>query len=362
MDRLSIRNMRGADMKRKYEVAQLRRPPNRLTPGEYELYRLEGKSWEAKSEFLGANSATAINSNNDMTAQALTRDKLITYGILSFHQFPFPEIKAVGHLTRGFPGAVSLRSAKEVSLYLETEAEFPIFMKPIAGNAGAGAAWVESYADGMLHLRNGKTVALDQYFEKWLCREGILLQAVARPHPEIAFRFGPRLATARVVVLITDSGPLVHRAVLRIPAGKSMVDNFQHGTSGNLLGAIEVDTGFVSNVVGMQNHRLEPVSSHPDTGEQIVGWTLPDWQAAKDLCIRAAPLFPGIKYQSWDIALTDAGPQTLEVNSGGDVEVLQMASGRGIADATWWTLFREPPPRSLFQRWFARSGPWSRRS
>lgn len=349
-------------MKTKYEMAQLRRPPNRLTPEEYELYKLGSLSWEEKSQFLGGRSTPAISANNDLTAQALTRDKLITYSILRLHQFPFPDIRAVGHVSRGFPGAASLGSVQEVAAYLETKAEFPIFMKPIAGNAGAGSIWVEAYADGMLQLRNGKTIPLEQYFDRWLSREGILLQAVARPHPEIARRFGPRLATARVVVLMGDSGPLVHRAALRIPTGNNMVDNFRHGASGNLLGDIDIETGIVSNVIGKKQGGLETIGVHPDTGEAIIGQALPDWQKAKALCIQAAPLFPGIRYQSWDIAFTDQGPQTIEVNSGGDVDVLQLASGRGIADATWWKLFREPAPRTLFQRWFTRSGPWNQRA
>lgn len=348
-------------MKRKYEMAQLRRPPNRLTADEYALYKLAGLSWEEKSAFLGANAGPAINSNNDLRAQYLTLDKLITYGILRFHQFPFPEIKAVGHPTRGFPGAVSLRSVNEVAAYLETKADFPVFMKPIAGNAGAGSIWVESYTDGMLNLRNGKTIAIKEYFERWLSREGILLQAAARPHPEIALRFGPRLATARVVILVSSSGPIIHRAVLRIPVGKNMIDNFQHGASGNLLGDIDIDSGLIANVIGKNGTRLETIPAHPDTGEQIIGTTVPDWQQAKEMCIQAAPLFPGIKYQSWDIAFTEQGPQTMEVNSGGDVDVLQLASGRGIADATWWKLMREPAPRNILRRWLMRSGPWSGR-
>lgn len=347
-------------MKSKYEMAQLRRPPNRLTPDEYGMYKLEGLSWGQKSEFIGANSMTAVSSINDPQSQTLTRDKLLTYSILCLNQFPFPDIKAVGHPTRGFPGAVSLSSVKEISAYLETQAEFPIFMKPIAGNAGFGSVWVNAYSDGMLQLRNGKTIPLDEYFERWLSREGILLQAAASPHPEIASRFGPRLATARVVVLMGVSGPIIHRAVLRIPAGQNMIDNFQKGASGNLLGAIEIDTGLISNVIGLKKTRLETIPAHPDTGEQIIGFALPDWQKAKEMCIQAAPLFPGIKYQSWDIAFTDQGPQTMEVNSGGDVDVLQLASGRGIADAVWWEVFQEPAPRNFLQRWFTRRGPWSR--
>ena len=346
-------------MKRTYEMAQLRRPPNRLSPKEYDMYGLEGMSWEQKSQFLGEKSSTATTSNNDLRAQALTADKLIAYGILQLHDFAFPRIQAIGHPARSFPGAVSLRTVQDVTDYLANKAEFPLFMKPIAGNGGAGSVWVEGYADGMLQLRNGDTIDVGQYFERWLCREGILLQAVARPHPELAVRFGPRLATARVVVLIGENGPLVHRAVLRIPVGKNMIDNFRHGATGNLLGAIDVDTGVLFNVIGRKGARLEPVPAHPDTGQQIVGCTLPDWQQAVAMCLRAAPLFPGIMYQSWDIAFTDGGPQTIEVNSGGDVDVLQLASGRGIADETWWKLFREPKPQNVVRRWMMRSGPWS---
>lgn len=348
-------------MKKAYEMAQLRRPPNRLTADEYRMYKLDGLSWEEKSQFLGANSGTAISSNNDLRSQALTRDKLITYSILRFHQFPFPEIKAVAHPTRTFPGAASLRSVEDIATYLKTRAEFPFFMKPIGGNAGAGSVWVEGFTDGKLQLRNGDAIPLSKYFERWLSFEGIVLQAVANPHPEIFARFGPRLATARVVVLMSEDGPIIHRAALRIPAGKNMIDNFRHGASGNLLGAIEVDTGVVSNVIGKKGSQLETIRTHPDTGQQIIGFTLPDWQKARELCIQAAPLFPGIMYQSWDIAFTDEGPQTIEVNSGGDVDVLQLASGRGIADATWWKLFREPKPRGLLRRWMMRSGPWSGR-
>lgn len=89
-------------------------------------------------------------------------DKLIAYSVLNFNQFSFPEIRPLVHLTREFPGATSLRSVQEAAAFLETRAQFPIFIEPIAGNAGAGSMWVDSYADGIIQLRNGKTVVLSQ--------------------------------------------------------------------------------------------------------------------------------------------------------------------------------------------------------
>jgi hypothetical protein len=347
-------------MKQLCEMVQLRRPPNRLSAEEYAAYGLGDLSWEEKSRFLGARAITAMAAANDLRSEVLSHDKLIAFTLLRAYGAPFPEVKAVGHPSRCFPGARSLRSVEAVSSYLSTEAEFPIFIKPNAGNGGFGSIWVDGYEDGRLLLRDGTTVELEAYFDKWQRRQGLVFQAIAWPHPEIATIFGPRLSTARMVVLVLESGPVVHRAALRIPAGSNMIDNFQHGASGNLLGAVDVDTGALCNVVGKRNGELKPVPAHPDTGRAMLGMTVPQWDEAKQICMRMAPLFPGFRLQSWDVAFTDQGPQVMEVNSAGDFDVVQLACRCGIADQTWWQLCREPRPNSIWRRWFIRNGPWKR--
>jgi Sugar-transfer associated ATP-grasp len=346
-------------MKRLYELMQLRRPPNRLTPSEYDLYRLADLSWEEKSRYLGARAINAMASANDRRSDVLTRDKLVSYALLRSHGIPFPTVRAVAHPTRGFPGARSLPSVDAMAAWLESEAEFPVFVKPNAGNGGFGSVIADGYADRQLHLRDGSTREIGAYFDRWLFRAGLVFQAVAKPHPDIAAAIGPRLATARIFVPMLDTGPMIHRAALRIPVGTSMVDNFQHGASGNLLGAVDIERGVLSTVVGKRGDRLQTIPAHPDTGRPIIGMTVPDWDAAKRLCLDAAPLFPGVRLQSWDIGFTDEGPQVIELNNAGDFDVLQLAEGRGIADAVWWRLCREPNG-SLWRRWLVRKGPWRR--
>ena len=46
----------------------------------------------------------------------------------------------------------------------------------------------------------------------------------------------------------------------------------------------------------------------------------------------ASQLFPGIRTQSWDIAITDRGMVSLEVNWGGDLNLAQLAYGAGVLD------------------------------
>jgi Sugar-transfer associated ATP-grasp len=74
---------------------------------------------------------------------------------------------------------------------------------------------------------------------------------------------------------------------------------------------------------------------HPDTGRPITGAAIPDWATLKMLVELAARLLPGIRAQSWDIALTDEGPMPLEVNFGGDLNLTQLASGKGVLDDTY---------------------------
>jgi hypothetical protein len=92
---------------------------------------------------------------------------------------------------------------------------------------------------------------------------------------------------------------------------------------------------------------MREVAEHPDTGATLVGLSVPDWQKAMDLCRYAAAMFPGIRTQSWDVALTDAGPVVLELNFGGDLNLQQLARRRGALTPT----YVEHLKRCGFRRW-----------
>lgn len=56
--------------------------------------------------------------------------------------------------------------------------------------------------------------------------------------------------------------------------------------------------------------------------------------AIQDLVASAAQVLPGIRTQSWDVALTERGPVLLEVNFSGDLDLAQLALGAGVLDDT----------------------------
>ena len=75
---------------------------------------------------------------------------------------------------------------------------------------------------------------------------------------------------------------------------------------------------------------MEEIVKHPETGENLLGQVLPDWQEVIQVNELCAQLFAPIRYQSLDIALSSEGPVVVEVNTGGSFELPQFASGKGF--------------------------------
>ena len=75
--------------------------------------------------------------------------------------------------------------------------------------------------------------------------------------------------------------------------------------------------------------------AHPDSGRPIVGTPIPGWEDLIALAKEAARMLPGIRTQSWDIALAEQGPVLLEVNFGGDLNLAQLANGAGVLDEAY---------------------------
>jgi hypothetical protein len=63
--------------------------------------------------------------------------------------------------------------------------------------------------------------------------------------------------------------------------------------------------------------------------------TLPQWPDLKAYCLAGAASLPGLSIQAWDIALCPEGPVMVEVNIGGDFNLPQLATGRGLLDGAF---------------------------
>ena len=136
----------------------------------------------------------------------------------------------------------------------------------------------------------------------------------------------------RFLVLLGEDGPVIESAVMKIPTDGNIADNYWR--TGNMLGALDKETGEITRVVTGTGPALRELTHHPVTEAELTGLKLPEWHVASALCRRAAMALPGLRTQSWDIALTNRGPVAIEVNWGGDLNLHQLAHGRGILSPT----------------------------
>lgn len=135
--------------------------------------------------------------------------------------------------------------------------------------------------------------------------------------------------TLRVICMRESDGePFVARAILRLGSRSSKgVDNFGQG---GLAVDVNLETGMLGIAVehDMSGPR-HPKShlQHPDTGTQIHGELLPNWDMGKDAALGLMRQLPFVEYVGWDIVLTNTGPVFLEGNNYTGVRLAQLHSG-----------------------------------
>ena len=321
------------------EMLRLRLRNGKLMPNEYfdfELYDDRRFDTDAKHRFIGQWAKNAVYRVNQGAWRATGDDKLITYLLLSALGAPYPKVLAVYHPTRSYPARL-LRNSGDLESYLRSDAPYPLFAKPAGGSLAQSAYLVrelDAAADRLL-LGDGRSINISDFVEDCTrSTAGTIFQELIVPHPAVVELCGPRVATMRLYVLNGSRGAALHRAVLRLPAGNNMYDNFKGGRSGNLLVALD-DEGRIIRAIGKVSDRLGEVDRHPDTGMPILGWQVPDWAAATSTCLATAAAFPGLRIQAWDVALAPPRPTLVEMNTHGDLDLIQIAHRVGIADERW---------------------------
>ena len=142
--------------------------------------------------------------------------------------------------------------------------------------------------------------------EKLFLAEETLVQ-----HPEMNKLCASSVNTVRVCTILSDHGnPNVVYALVRIGSGDKEVDNISSGGMYTLLskdGKITHPT-FCDKTVTYY-------TQHPVTGCQLIGFQIPYFKEAIELCKQAAMIEPTMRYIGWDIAITENGPVLVEGNN-----------------------------------------------
>ena len=303
------------------EMLTLMRKPSLLIPQDYYYFQLYDDSrygMEHKRRFLSDRAhAGIIRQCCDRTWWALADDKHFAYTLLQAFGVPTPRLQCIfSSGTRHYGTVPTCRSAEELAAFFCHDAAFPIFTKPNGGIGSFGVFLIEGY-DGETRevgLFGGDRVSLDAFCQQIDEGDGYLLQDLLKPHPELVPICGNRVSTVRVILLQDQASPEIIESVWKIPSAGSIADNFWR--NGNMLGAVDLETGKIKRVIRGHGFDLHELQTHPDTGRAIQGITLPFWSELKALCVEYSRIFEKIRYLSWDIALCSEGPVVVEVNTG----------------------------------------------
>ena len=292
---------------------------------------------DQKSEFIGAKRSRQVNWDiNTVTHLLSFVDNKVLFGAaLTSSGIRYPERVAIVSDARLPKGMGWLKGKDATADFLRTTDAYPLFGKPITGNAtqSAGVVSLTGYdaASDTLTRHDGTALDVDVFAEEvneFFGPGGYLFQKRVFPHPDIVAASGTGLGTVRLVTVNEGDGPRPLYAAWKITARDAVADNFWR--EGNLLADVDIETGSLRRVRTGGGFRFEEVETHPETGAQLLGWTLPDWAEAVETVLDAHSLVPMVGIIGWDLALAEEGPTIIEANTFPNHTLYQDATGRGV--------------------------------
>lgn len=194
-----------------------------------------------------------------------------------------------------------------------------IIAKPLEGSSGVG----------ITHYTLRDFTGREEAFRQELLDKniGILEQRVIQ-HDRMMALCPTSVNTIRIATLLGDKKEGVVYAFLRIGNGKVM-DNVD---CGGMAARVDLQTGTLLTVGADKAGNV--FETHPMTGTPIIGFKVPYFAEAMDMCLRAARKVPQMRFIAWDVAVTNDGPCFIEGNSFPSHAVPQFAAhypdGMGI--------------------------------
>jgi hypothetical protein len=311
--------------------------PGRISFREFINYRLFDDAWLAgadKTEFVGERSRRAfiLRINYRHEWYGLLDNKLTSQSYLATYGLPTIAAQAIYAPGLIYPSDKLLRSPAELRSFLLAERNYPLFGKPVESFQSLGALALldcdlmrgELIAVGNERLKVETVIEdIDKHYAA-----GYLFQSIVRPHRDLIPAIGERLATVRILTIATPQGPKVLRACWKLPAAHNPADNFWR--EGNMLAGLDLDTGRIRRITSGVGFEMRNLERHPDTGAELIGVAIPDWDKMKAVAVEGAKVLRHFGIIGWDIAATDDGPVIVEANYSPDFSLVQIADRRGV--------------------------------
>ena len=275
------------------------------------------------SSILGINRRNLeyIQPNNPRSAFPLVDDKILTKRILVEVNIPVPETLAI---------IDNLFDIQQVIVKLSGKDAFVV--KPARGRAGGGVLLTESVAEGLWRTPSGRKLSSEDLrrhiadilfgvYSFGRMGDSALVERKIVPHDFFRLIYNRGIPDIRVITY--QGTPIV--SMLRIPTDRS--DGKANLHQGAIGVGIDTKTGITSNGV----YRGKPISTHPDSGQDLANLQIPHWEAIIAYARKAADTVP-LGYLGIDFVLDRSlGPLILELNARPGLQI-QVVNQIGMLD------------------------------
>lgn len=259
---------------------------------EFFLFRYERLTDEERKEFITSSEIDEFcRKVNDPSQIKILSNKIETYRTFKNH---FRRDVVI------IENAGNLRSDKSFLDFIQTHTNFII--KPAHLSCGKGIELINA---------TSPAEAIDLAEKCIEPNSDYIIEELIKQAGETE-KFNPEsVNTVRMPTFNANNAVHILHPIIRFGRNGSFIDNL---TAKGIGGAIDIASG---KVIAASDLNGVNYNEHPDSGERIIGFTIPHWKEATELAKDLSTSLPLMRYCSWDLALTEDGWVLVEGNSMG---------------------------------------------
>ena len=287
-----------------------------LTTDEYFEFEFEKRDEEFRSSFLGLNEQRYyLDYLNPIKYCSLARNKYMAHKMLEDTGVRKSQVYCYYHPEARYIASDEKASDIEGVLHiLKTKQVQSCAIKTTESSHGYNVWVINSidYQDGdaVMTRFDGETLLLSSV----LGHDALLFESVVKQTKQFAAFNESSVNTVRfMTTLWPDGSARVIATFIKIGRAGKCVDNA--GGGGNVDVCVDTETGVIKYAIQYDGWRnIKDIDRHPDSGAQLNGVIVENWEAIKEEVKKFQQAFPYCKAAGWDIAITDEGPVVIEVN------------------------------------------------
>lgn len=287
-----------------------------LTRDEYHDYEFEKRGEEFRKTFLGLNEQRHyLDILNPIKYYSLARNKYLAHKILENTGVRKSELYCYYEPEgRVFDSSEIASTVIDVCRILKQKGVEQCVVKDTENSHGEGVIVVKKveYLDGdcKFNYFNGKTALLSEV----LGRHPLIFEGLITQTAQFASFNASSVNTIRFMTTLYPNGEAkIIATFIKIGRAGSCVDNA--GAGGNVDVCVDIESGEIEYAIQYDGWRkITEIEKHPDSGTQLNGIVIENWEQIKAEVIRFQQAMPWCKAAGWDIAITDEGPLVIEVN------------------------------------------------